>query len=447
MKVSKKVLNRVEGEVLLKLLWDGGKVKDAYVCAPNFRGFERVLEGKPYLDALVLTPRVCGICGHAHLMATVRAVEDAYGRRGIDLKVSEKALWIRKITALAEIVQNHIRWFYLYLMPDFVRLNPKLADRFEPLKGKACRKALDMSNRAIKVIAIFGGQWPHTSYAIPGGVVCDPNRDEILRAKALLSSLLRSFCEEVFGMSEDSYLSLSSRDYLSVLGGDLRVFVEECFRNGLDIEGRSYARFLVGGEIEGYVKPGVINKRVCGFHLKYVKEIDEYSFLSGNEKAYTWSRSVRYRGLPFETGPLARTLVSGNKPVTSLYRTFGDSCMVRVVARVDETFRLISLMREALSRIDPREPSWRKPPVDQDSFTSKGVGVVEAARGTLIHEIEINKGRIKRYNIITPTVWNLGPRDGENLGVVEKSLIGLDSEIKAHIVLRSFDVCSVCTAH
>ena len=112
-----------------------------------------------------------------------------------------------------------------------------------------------------------------------------------------------------------------------------------------------------------------------------------------------------------------------------------------------ELLRLILLIREDLNNLDLREPSWIRPPVDTKTFSGKGVGVVEAPRGTLIHEVVVEEGRIKDYNIITPTVWNLGPRDGKNLGVVERALLGLDSSLKAQIVLRSFDVCSVCTSH
>lgn len=74
-KVEKRILNRVEGEIELKLVWEKGRIKDAFIIAPNFRGFEFILENKPLLDALVITPRICGICGHAHLIATTNALE------------------------------------------------------------------------------------------------------------------------------------------------------------------------------------------------------------------------------------------------------------------------------------------------------------------------------------------------------------------------------------
>ena len=447
MRISREILNRVEGEVELKLRWKDGRVEDAFVVVPNFRGFEKILIGRPYLDALVITPRVCGICGHSHLMATVRALESAYASSGIEVRVSDKASRLRRITQLSEIVQNHIRWFYLYFMPDFVRANPTLEDRFSPLKGSAWREALEASNRAVKVIALFGGQWPHTSYALPGGVMSDPTGVEVGQALILIDSLIRFFEERVVGMPVDDYLSLSYRDFLGGLKGDLGIFVSECMEKGLDREGRSYGRFIVGGEIEGYVKPGAFNRRECRFDLRKVKESEEFTFTCGNGKAYTWAKAARYRGLPFEAGPLARQMLSRDPLVKELYRRFGDSVMVRVFARMRELVRLLLLIKEDLKAINLKEPSWERPPVDTKTFSGRGVGVVEASRGTLIHEVVVEEGRIKSYNIITPTVWNLGPRDGKNLGVVEKALLGLDSPLKAQIVLRSFDVCSVCTSH
>ena len=55
---------------------------------------EKILEGKNALDALVINPRVCGICGHAHLIATVEAIEDCYE----DIEISNKAKIIRELT-------------------------------------------------------------------------------------------------------------------------------------------------------------------------------------------------------------------------------------------------------------------------------------------------------------------------------------------------------------
>jgi hydrogenase large subunit len=59
--------------------------------------------------------------------------------------------------------------------------------------------------------------------------------------------------------------------------------------------------------------------------------------------------------------------------------------------------------------------------------------------------MEIKKGLIKSYDIITPTVWNLGNGTVKNPAIAQKAIIGLDEIKKADFVFKSFDICSVCT--
>ena len=76
------IIERIEGEAKLSCTWKDEKVSDARIDFLNFRGFEYILEGKAPLDALVYTPRICGICGQAHLKATVDALENIYEKLG-----------------------------------------------------------------------------------------------------------------------------------------------------------------------------------------------------------------------------------------------------------------------------------------------------------------------------------------------------------------------------
>jgi len=94
--ITKKLINQIEGEATLHFELEDKKVTFATVAFPHFRGMESILEGKNGLDALVITPRVCGICGHSHLMATVRALEDAYKNADKEVKLSSKVEKIRE---------------------------------------------------------------------------------------------------------------------------------------------------------------------------------------------------------------------------------------------------------------------------------------------------------------------------------------------------------------
>ena len=92
--------------------------------------------------------------------------------------------------------------------------------------------------------------------------------------------------------------------------------------------------------------------------------------------------------------------------------------------------------------------------VDDRRQRRRGVGLVEAARGSLGHWLTVRRGRIHNYQIIAPTTWNFSPRDGAGTpGALEQALAGLPADAAAplpaiiHHVVRSFDPCMVCTVH
>ncbi|GBC88718.1 Periplasmic [NiFeSe] hydrogenase large subunit [bacterium HR13] len=438
MRIEKRLLARVEGTAQLELVWENGRIRDARVRIPSSRGIERVLEGRPFMDALVITPRVCGICGHAHLMACVKALEDAIGH----VRLSQKAKLVRDITLMVEMIQNHIKWFYLFVMPDFIRLGEKL-DEFEPFRGKRWKEAISVASEATKIIAIFGGQWPHSSYAVPGGITSNFTSADVSKALALVSRVEGFFLESLAGMPVEDFLSLRKHGSWEGLKGDVKLFIDLCFKYGLERVGVSYGRLLTGGEVFPCITPGHFTgeKKLCSLNISKIREVDGSS--------YSGAKRVRYNGMPYETGPLARQFLSGNPFVKRLHKMYGDSYMVRVLSRLLEVWELINTVKEKLTSLYSfiKEPSCQIPFQKPERITGEGVGIVEAARGTLIHRVSIEKGIITRYHIITPSAWNLGPRCEKYLGVAEKAMIGLENPIHAEMVLRSFDVCSVCTTH
>ena len=82
--MSRKILgpfNRVEGDLAVNLALDGERVSSAQVTSPMYRGFERALVGRPLADALVVVPRICGICSVSQSVAAVRLIQALTGVR------------------------------------------------------------------------------------------------------------------------------------------------------------------------------------------------------------------------------------------------------------------------------------------------------------------------------------------------------------------------------
>lgn len=446
------LVERIEGEAKLVCFWEDKKISNAKIEFLNFRGFEYILENKPILDALVYTPRICGICGQAHLLATVNLLENLYKNAGIDLEVTPKAKLLREIGLNIEIIDSHIKWFYMFIMPDIVKFSKNDFSDYKPLKGKNWIEALGCASETIKALAIIGGQWPHTSYMIPGGVVSDPTLIDLATIKNYIESAIKFFENNLTSIDFDTYLSFTKLNDLSNIGGDLRDFINISFDNGFEQIGKSYDRHISLGESSLFDK-GKINRRVIHkLDLKKVNESSEYSFDVDKDKqsnqAYGWAKSVKYDDRFYETGPLSRAIISNRKFIKDMHHKYNDSLFTRVMTRMDELAYLLDNTKQLISKIDINEQSYIKPKISLDEISqTSATSVVEACRGSLFHEASIKNGKIEKYNVITPTVWNLGPGSDKVPGVTQNSIIGIDSIEKAKIILRSFDVCSVCTTH
>lgn len=446
------IVERIEGEAKLVCSWENKKISDARIEFLNFRGFEFMLEGKSPLDALVYTPRICGICGQAHLLATVNALENIYENIGEKLTIPTKAKILREIGLNIEIIDSHIKWFYMFIMPDIVALSTKDYQKYAPLKGRKWIKAVNVASETIKALAIIGGQWPHTSYMIPGGVVSDPSLLDLTSMENYLDGAIIAFEEDMVNMDFDKYLSLSSISDFDKIDGDLKEFINLSFEHDFHNIGRSHDKHIAFGE-SSLFKSGKIKKRANSkLDLSKIEEHTKHTFNMKQEDdtsdSYTWAKSVTYNGEFYETGPLSRALIQNRKFIKEIHKAHKDSVMTRVMARVDELARLLHETKALIKKIDISEESYIKPKIslnDVDEASAKSV--IEACRGSLYHDLSIKEGKISSYNVITPTVWNLGPQSSKELSVAQKAIIGNASLDIAKIVLRSFDVCSVCTTH
>ncbi len=185
---------------------------------------------------------------------------------------------------------------------------------------------------------------------------------------------------------------------------------------------------------------------------------------------YSWMKAPRYDGKAMEVGPLAQCLVSyvgGNKEIKenvdgclkqlgvgpeALFSTLGRlaargiKCLVNAKAAEQWTMNLIENIKKGDTR------TFTEYKLDE-STSGMGMGLNDVARGSLGHWINIEKGKIKNYQQVVPSTWNLGPRDAKGQkGPVENALIGapIADPKKPLEILRtvhSFDPCIACAVH
>jgi len=443
-KITKELLQRIEGEATLELDWEDDKISYAKIKFLNFRGIEKILENRPFLDALAITPRVCGICSTSHIIAAINAIEDAYMSMGVDIKLSKKAKQIREFALNAEKIQNHIKWLYFSILPEILELNGEDDTNIKAFEGKDWIKVQKICSEILKAMAIFTGQWPHGSFCMIGGVTCDPTRGDIYEAMRYLENVIE-FCEkEIFGVSIEEFLSFDSSVQLMGTTGSLQKTVGTMVEHNVSHIGKSYDRFISLGESSSKKRPKkCLVTRVINADISFVSESLKNSFFE--EDGYTYSKSAMYKNKYFETGPIARMMIVKNPLIRDFHRKYKDSILTRVVARVSEVAHLLNKSKKILEKIKLSEPSCISPSIPYGSINATGIGRCEAARGSLLHKIEITRGMITSYDIITPTVWNLGNGSKEEPAIAQKALMGIEEICEADLVFKAFDVCAVCT--
>jgi len=417
-----KLIEKIEGEAKLHFSFKNKKIDFVDIEFLQTRSIEKILEEKNAFDALVINPRVCGICGHAHLIATVEALEDCYE----DLEVSNKAKIMRELTLNFELIQNHFKWFYFTVLPLFGY-------------KQAVLKAALPSQIMAKAIAVIGGQYPHNSYAVVGGVVSEITHMDIIKLEQYINETQNFFDENLIHLENEDILKCESIDSLFNKKGDLSQILGDIRKNKWEQLGKSYDRFIAFGENSYFTKGKSLKTR--RFTDISIEDVVEFSTQS------SYAKNVTFKDKYFEVGPLSRAIINKNGLIKDSHSKFEDSIVSRIVARVLEIPQLLNHTKNLINQINLDEPSYIKPKIDISKITSSGYSAVEAARGTLIHKVNLENGIIKKYDIITPTQWNLSNGTRENQGISQKAMIGLKDEKIAEIVFKSFDVCSVCTTH
>lgn len=464
--------NRVEGDLEVSLEVEDGMVASAKVNSPLFRGFELLLVGRAPLDALVVVPRICGICSVSQSAAAAAALADAAG-----IEPTPNGRLAQQLTLATENLADHLTHFYLFFMPDFAR--PAYAgrpwfgtvgERFAATRGSAAPELLSARANLLKLMGFLAGKWPHTLALQPGGSSHSVSSAERVRLQALLRQF-RSFLEKtLFGDRLETIGTLASEEALRAWAAgrssDFALFLAAAYDLKLEDTGRGGELFLSYGAY-GHFAAGLrrAGQPAVPLDAALVTEDSHSAWLrdegplppaAGRTQiepdkpgAYTWCKAPRYGGEVAEVGALARQFIDGHPLAEDYVARHGGSVTARVVARLLEVARTVPLLEEWVREITPGEPFCLPCPLPEEG---RGVGLVEAARGSLGHWLEIRGGRIERYQIVAPTTWNFSPRDAAGRpGPLEQALVGLPAGEGApptvqHVV-RSFDPCMVCTVH
>ncbi len=430
-----------------------GKIVDAWIGAHLFRGIESMLIDRDPRDAALFTQRICGICSGAHAVVASMAQQQAFG-----VEPTPTGQHLINLIFAADIIQNHLRHFYILVLYDYVkgpdmppyiprpqgdfRLPPKVNGELLQHAKEAALKAM----RAHEAMAVFGAKAPMQQTIMATGVTEQASVERLMAYSSILQELTEWV--ETFFINDVLLIADYYKDYYDIGAG---------YKNLM-----SYGMFPAPVTGERALQPGLIvnQGQMERLDVNHIGEEIRYSWYKDEQErriltegrtipsrdkpdAYTWIKAPRYKEMPIESGPLARGFINGD------YRR-GVSVMDRLVARAKETLKICRLAQGWLNEIVPNTPSYL-PFTPPDSGT--GIGLTDAMRGALGHWMEYRHNKVTHYQIVTPTTWNFSPRDSRGIrGPVEQALIGTPvvdgaNLIEAGRVIRSFDPCFTCAVH
>ncbi|MCF7878497.1 MAG: Ni/Fe hydrogenase subunit alpha [Candidatus Omnitrophica bacterium] len=427
-KVNVEYLTRVEGHGNIVVDVKEGKLKDCrldIIESPRF--FEGMLRERSIFEAQHITSRICGICACAHSLASIQAAEDAIG-----FKPSEQTTLLRKFLLHQENLDSHLLHIYLLVAPDLLGVKS-----FVPLidtHNKVVRRALRMKKNCNDVCDILVGRHVHPISVNVGGFTKLPSPAEIDKMLDILAGM-RPDMEATVELAktlkfpdferETEYVALVSDDQeYPLLRGELGS------SDGLRMDKHDYKKIT-----NEFVVPHSSAK-----HAKASRE----SYMVGALARI----NLNYEKLRPEAKGVAEAI--GLKPgcINPFLNTAAQ--LVECVHCLEESITILEkLKKDGLDysqSITVGLNEKGKIPVK----AGNGVGAVEAPRGILFHNYEVDdQGKIINANCVIPTSQNVNNIEQDMKKMVPEILDKSDQEITLNMemLVRAYDPCISCSAH
>ena len=413
-------LTRVEGHGNIRIAIKDGRLEHAtweVVETPRF--FEALLVGKKWDNAPWICGRICGICSIGHTLASIRAVENAFG-----MVPSEQTEKLRLLLKHMETLQSHILHLYFLSAPDFLNVGsvfPLINSHPDVVKMAARLKLL-----ANDVCDCVGGRRLHPTRTVVGGFTMLPDKSELEKFGVRLlestkdltatAEIFRTFTLPDFER-ETEFVSLRSEHDYPFIGGDL------------------------------ISSDGVIRKE-----HEYRQMTNEYLVAQSTSK---WSRLSRES---FAVGARARVnnnfifLHPAAKEVAAVFglKPVSHNPYMNTIAQLVES---VHVVMDSVALINDLVGSeWIAPRQPVTPRQGTGVGAVEVPRGILYHSYEFDAvGHIVKCDCVIPTSQNhaniqhdLSALAGKfaSEGMQDRNL-----ELLAEMLVRSYDPCISCSVH
>lgn len=401
-------VTRIEGHAKVAIhLDDAGNVADTKFHVQTLRGFEKFCEGRPAEEMPRIVCHICGICPWAHHLASSKAGDAVFG-----VTPPPAAVKLRRLMQNIAYVSDKILHFYFLAAPDFV-IGPDADYSVRNVVGivgaapDIAKQVVHYRHLGAQMLEHFAGRAIHPTFSLPGGVskpMNEAERQEMLpQAKELLEFAkftIKFAKENVFpkyldaiqklGVIKVGYLgTVNDEGALDFYDGKLRLMQPDGAFEEFTYE--QYTDFI--GE---HVEPWSYQK------FPYAKKWGGFALDLENPKGvYRTNTLARINVADKMKTPLAQA------ELEEFRAAFGRPAHQTLLYHYARLIELVQCAEEAVQLLEDPEITSPEVRTKIEPREARGVGCVEAPRGTLIHDYETDKdGLIKSVNLIVGTTHN-----------------------------------------
>ncbi len=451
-------ITRLEGHgKIVIFLNEQGVVENAYFQVPELRGFERFCIGRRAELMPQITSRICGVCPVAHHFASTKALDAAF-----HVEPTPAAKKLRELMYCGYMIYDHTLHFYFLAAPDFI-LGPEAPPAERNIFGVIKKAGLEVAKEIIKhraygqrITEILGGKATHPVCGLPGGVSKPLSEEERQEIEKMAESCVEfaKFSLKIFDdvvLKNKKYLDMILSDaytlktyYMGLVDKNNKLNFYDGEVRVVDPEGKEFVKFKPQeylDVIEEHVEEWTYVK------LPYLKKVGWKGLVDGPESGI------------YRVGPLGRLNVCdgmatplAQQEYEKMYETLGEKPVHSTLAF--HWARLIEILyaAERALELSRDEEITSKDIRNLPGEPGEGVGIIEAARGTLIHHYKLDEdGLIKNVNLIVPTTSNT-PAICMSIRDAAKALIHGDKVEegvlnKVEMAFRAYDPCLACATH
>ncbi|MBU2009297.1 MAG: Ni/Fe hydrogenase subunit alpha [Chloroflexi bacterium] len=445
-------VTRIEGHAKVTIqLDDQGNVADTRVNVVELRGFEKFCVGRPVEELPRIVPRICGVCPWAHHLASSKACDAVFG-----VEIPPVAKKLRELAYMGHFIHSHVLHFFVLSGPDFV-MGPGADYTVRNVIGIA-QKVPDIARQVLRtrflgqmMTQILGGKAIHPDVSVPGGWSKPVTKEEVVKLKEMAKECL-DFATFAMNFAKKDifpqYLEVV-KSYAPISTGFLGMVQD----GALNLYDGNLRMMTADGKYEDF--PGERYMDHIAEHVEpwtYLK----FPYL---KKAGGFSMALDKPVGIYRTNSLARINVVDRIPtpqaqaeLEEFRKNFGRPAQLTLLYHWARLIELLYAAERAVELLaDPgiTDPNTRKAVTPR---AARGVGVVEAPRGTLIHDYETDeKGLVKDVNIIVGTTHNnaainmsvkKAAQDVIKNGKYDQGLLNL-----VEMAIRAYDPCLSCATH